>query len=165
MELRQLIKSFTYRIESKPEGGFIARPTDPSMAPLEAATREELQQMIQARASETLAREFPGLKVPPGKNVDAKISLNLNNRTVLSVDTQTHKFSFGGSLPRPTDLLHLGDAKIDVSSGNAAPAESVGQNISSAPIVPEGSNFGKVFRFILIMAVAAGLMYFFFLRR
>jgi hypothetical protein len=165
MELKQLIKSFCYRIEPNPAGGFIARPTDPSLPPIEAATREELQQKIQARASETLAAEFPGLKLPPEKNVNTKISLNLNNKTFLTLDTTSQKLSFGGSLPSPTDLLHLGDAKVDVSSGTEAPVEKVGQTVSNTPIVPEASNIGKIFRFIVILATAVALAYFFFLRR
>jgi hypothetical protein len=164
MELKQLIKSFCYRIEPKPEGGFIARPTDPSIAPIEAATREELQQRIQAKVSETLAVEFPGLKLPLDKNVNTKISLNLNNKTVITVDTQSQKLSLGGSLPSPKDLLHLGEAKIDVSSGNATPIEKVAQSIENTPIVPEASTIGKVFRYIVVLALVAGVTYFLFLR-
>ena len=40
MELKRLITHFTYRIEPKPEGGFIAHATDPTVPPLEAPTRE-----------------------------------------------------------------------------------------------------------------------------
>ena len=47
MELKKLITHFTYHIEPKPGGGFIAHPADPSAAPLEAPTREELQKKIQ----------------------------------------------------------------------------------------------------------------------
>src|SRR5215467_4154143 len=64
MELKRLITQFTYRIEPKPEGGFIAHPTDPSVPPLEAATRTELQQKIQANITAALAADFPGLKLP-----------------------------------------------------------------------------------------------------
>jgi hypothetical protein len=64
MELKRLITHFTYRIEPKPEGGFIARATDPAVPPLEAPTREELQQKIQANIATALAAEFPGLKLP-----------------------------------------------------------------------------------------------------
>jgi len=64
MELKRLITHFTYRIEPKPEGGFIAHATDPSIPPLEAATREELQRKIQANIAGALAAEFPGLKLP-----------------------------------------------------------------------------------------------------
>ena len=64
MELKHLITRFVYRIEPKPEGGFIARATDPSVPPLEAPTREELQQKIQQTILSGLATEFPGLKLP-----------------------------------------------------------------------------------------------------
>jgi len=64
MELKRLITHFTYKIEAKPEGGFIAHASDPSVPPLEAATREELQQKIQANIAAALASEFPGLKLP-----------------------------------------------------------------------------------------------------
>ena len=69
MDLKRLITHCTYRIEPKPEGGFIARPSDPTLAPLEAATREQLQQKIQGNILNTLTTEFPGLKLPLGKHV------------------------------------------------------------------------------------------------
>ena len=64
MELTNLIKRFAYRIEPKPEGGFIARSTDPTVPSLEAATREELQQKIQANLVAALKEKFPNLKLP-----------------------------------------------------------------------------------------------------
>ena len=64
MELKSLITHFTYRIEPKPEGGFIAHATDPTVPPLEAPTREELQRKIQENIAAGLASEFPGLKLP-----------------------------------------------------------------------------------------------------
>jgi hypothetical protein len=64
MELKRLITQFIYRIEPKPEGGFIARPSDPTLPPLEAATREELQEKIHANIAAGLAAEFPSLKLP-----------------------------------------------------------------------------------------------------
>jgi hypothetical protein len=64
MELKSLITHFTYRIEPKLEGGFIAHTTDPTVPPLEAPTREELQRKIQENIAAGLASEFPGLKLP-----------------------------------------------------------------------------------------------------
>src|SRR5260370_27811263 len=64
MDLKRLITQFTYRIEPKPEGGFIAHATDPTVPPLEAPTRQELQRKIQANIAAGLASEFPGLKLP-----------------------------------------------------------------------------------------------------
>lgn len=68
MDLKRLITRFTYRIEPKPEGGFIAHPSDPTVPPLEAPTREELQQKIQANVVAGLAAEFPALKLPIENN-------------------------------------------------------------------------------------------------
>jgi hypothetical protein len=64
MELANFIKRFAYRIEPKPEGGFIARSTDPTVPSLEAPTREELQQKIQANLAAALQEKFPGMKLP-----------------------------------------------------------------------------------------------------
>jgi hypothetical protein len=64
MELKHLTQRFVYRIEPKPEGGFIARAPDPTVPPLEAPTREELQQKIQAKLVAALGERFPGLKLP-----------------------------------------------------------------------------------------------------
>jgi hypothetical protein len=64
MEFKRLITQFTYAIEPKAEGGFIAHASDPNMPALEAPTREELQQKIQATIMSGLAERFPGLKLP-----------------------------------------------------------------------------------------------------
>jgi len=76
MELKRLISHFTYRIEPKPGGGFIAHASDPAVAPLEASTREELQQKIQANIAANLAAEFPGLKLPLEKS-DLKLAFHI----------------------------------------------------------------------------------------
>lgn len=68
MDIKRLVTHFTYRIEPKPEGGFIAHASDPSMTPLEAPTREDLQQKIQANIASALANEFPSLKLPLENN-------------------------------------------------------------------------------------------------
>ena len=79
VELKRLISHFTYRIEPKPEGGFIAHPTDPAVPPLEAATREELQRKIQANILAGLASEFPGLKLPP-QNQELKFAFHIERK-------------------------------------------------------------------------------------
>ena len=63
MDLKRLITHFAYRIEPKPEGGFIAHATDPSVPPIEAPTRLELQQKIQQNIVSALSAEFPALKL------------------------------------------------------------------------------------------------------
>ena len=73
MEIKHQTK-IVYRIEPKPEGGFIARATDPGVPPIEAATQEELQRKIQAKISAALGSELAGLKLPFGsKQVSVQI--------------------------------------------------------------------------------------------
>jgi hypothetical protein len=79
MELKRLITHFTYRIEAKPEGGFIAHASDPTLPPLEAATREQLQQKIQANIAAALAAEFPGLKLPL-ENQELKLAFHIERK-------------------------------------------------------------------------------------
>jgi hypothetical protein len=69
MEIKRLITHFTYRIEQKPGGGFIAHASDPALPPLEAPTRMELQHKIQDNINAALAKEFPGLKLPENKRI------------------------------------------------------------------------------------------------
>jgi len=68
MDLKRLMPYFTYHIEAKSAGGFIARAADPSLPPLEASTRPELQEKIRQNISTALAAEFPGLKLPAGNH-------------------------------------------------------------------------------------------------
>ena len=71
MEIKRTLSKFIYRIEPKPEGGFIARAVDPGQPTLEAPTREELQQKILATIRAGLAQEFPALQLPL-ENLDSK---------------------------------------------------------------------------------------------
>ena len=64
MEFKHLVNKYVYHIEPQPGSGFIARAADPSVPPLEAATREELQEKIQAAIFARLSDEFPGLTLP-----------------------------------------------------------------------------------------------------
>jgi hypothetical protein len=74
MELKHLVQRCVYRIEPKAEGGFIARASDPAVPPLEAATREELQQLIQAKLMAALGEAFPGFTLPAaGKQVSVSV--------------------------------------------------------------------------------------------
>lgn len=79
MELKRLVQQCVYRIEPKPEGGFIARASDPNVPPLEAATREELQQKIQAKLVAALGAAFPGFQLPQqGKQVSVAMHVDRN---------------------------------------------------------------------------------------
>lgn len=79
MDLKRLITHFTYRIEPRPEGGFIAHPTDPTVPPLEAPTLQELQRKIQANIAAGLAAEFPGLKLPL-ENQELKFAFHIERK-------------------------------------------------------------------------------------
>lgn len=79
MELKRLVSHFTYRIEPKPGGGFIAKPADPSAAPLEAPTREELQKKIQENIFAGLSAQFPGLKLPL-ENQDLQFAFHIEHK-------------------------------------------------------------------------------------
>jgi len=79
MEFKHLIHKYVYHIEPRPGGGFIARATDPSVPALEAATREELREKIQATIFAGLNQDFPGLKLPleePGKQFAFHVERN-----------------------------------------------------------------------------------------
>jgi hypothetical protein len=100
VDLKRIITKFTYRIEPKPEGGFIAHASDPTLPPLEAPTRLELQQKIQANISATLAEEFPGLKLP-GENQQLKFDFHIEAKPgggfiIRSHDPNAHAIE-GGS--------------------------------------------------------------------
>src|SRR6516162_8344400 len=77
--LKRLISQFTYRIEPKPGGGFIAHPADPGVAPLEAPTREELQKKIQENTLAGLSTQFPGLKLPL-ENQDLQFAFHIERK-------------------------------------------------------------------------------------
>jgi hypothetical protein len=102
VELKRIITRFTYRIEAKPQGGFIAYASDPSLPPLEAPTRPELQQEIQANIGAALAAEFPGLKLPCGSkqlkfdfHIEAKpgggFIIHSNDPNASTVEGATHE--------------------------------------------------------------------------
>ena len=61
MEIKKTT-SYSYRIEPKPGGGFVAHPSDSSMETLEAATKEEILQRIQERIDAKVAKQFPGIQ-------------------------------------------------------------------------------------------------------
>jgi hypothetical protein len=85
MEIKRLVSKYVYRIEPKPEGGFIARPSDANVPPLEAATREELQQKIQSTILAGLGTDFPGLKLS-SQSGDLKFAFHVEKQPDGSFD-------------------------------------------------------------------------------
>jgi len=68
MEIKRTISRIAYHIEEKPDGGFIARCSDPTRPALEAASRFELEQQIKAKITAEMESLFPGLKIPFDKS-------------------------------------------------------------------------------------------------
>ena len=166
VKLTRLITQFTYRIEPKPEGGFIAHASDPNASPLEAATREELQAKIQARIAEELAKEFPGLKVPldrPGRRVQFHIevkpgggfTLHSADPNALPIDGATHEdlqshiveklIGIAGKAAGPELALAVqsgtrGAALVSASAGALGPTTST----DVVPVAQPGLESGRV---------------------
>ncbi len=175
MTLTRLVTKFTYRIEPNAGGGFIAHASDPSVSPLEAATREELQAKIRARIASDLATEFPGLKVPldrPGHNFEFHIevkpsggfTLQSADPNALPIDGATHD-----DLQSP-----VVEKLIGIAGQRAAPelalavqraargAESVSANASSTLGPSEAGRTATVVRVVLTMIAIAAVIYFLF---
>jgi hypothetical protein len=72
---------FSYRVEPNPNGGLIARPSDPSMPTIEGATTEEVQQKIQAKLTEMIDQQLPTNFKIGGMNVTVKSKVNVVTRT------------------------------------------------------------------------------------
>jgi len=160
MEIKRLATSFSYRIEPKPEGGFIARASDPSLPLLEAPTREALQQEIQSKIAGALAAQFQNLQLPILNK-----ELNLNIRVVHKVNggPQNQGNAVLQDPPNPGSI-QLDDATMqDENFGNAklTNVNTVGSPVSNAPITPEMGGNWKIF-VALLSFLAAILMYFLF---
>jgi len=88
MEIKRLVSKYVYRIEPKPDGGFIAHATDPGAPTLEAPTRTELQQKIQSTILAGLSADFPGLKLPPQSH-ELKFSFHVERQPDGSFDVHS----------------------------------------------------------------------------
>lgn len=79
MDLKRLISQLSYRIEPNPSGGFIARPTDPTLPAVEAPTRDELLKKLQQNTMALLAAELPGLR-PQADGKAREISFHIEHK-------------------------------------------------------------------------------------
>jgi hypothetical protein len=90
------ITSFTYHIEQKPGGGFIARSDDPQMETLEGATEQEVEQKIGAKVTGVISQQMPfGL----GKLVDLALTKG-------AFAYHIEERPGGGFVARPKDSNH-----------------------------------------------------------
>lgn len=175
MGIRHLITQVAYRIEPKPEGGFIARARDPNVPPLEAPTREELLQQVQAKIAAALNTEFPGLKIPitgrqiafrPGDDLSPYLIATPADETVASIKAGggsfEHQFA-EDALARPGRGRQNAGSNLAMPGSTRTTLDSSGDLVGNSPITPEGGNW-RVLRFLLVLVIVSGLVYFFFHR-
>jgi hypothetical protein len=79
MDIQTITRKYAYKIEPKPEGGFIARATDPTVPPIEGATREEVERKIRETVFAGLSQAFPSLKIPL-QTKNAKLEFHLERK-------------------------------------------------------------------------------------
>lgn len=88
MEISKTTTKFSYKIEPKADGGFIARPSDPSMEAIEGATKEEVEQKIQDMIKQAVLSRFSNFKFG-GVNVNVKTNFNVTTRHANASDAGT----------------------------------------------------------------------------
>jgi len=59
MDIKKMNVRLAYRIEEKPEGGFIARSDDPNVESIEAATKAELFIKMREKTSALIGKGLP----------------------------------------------------------------------------------------------------------
>lgn len=173
MELKRLITKVSYRIEPKPEGGFIARTSDPTDPPLEAPTREELVLQIQGKIAAAVNTEFPGLKLPTdSKKIALHIGKTLNAQftpTSAKLEWEPNAGNSVESGRKEKESVRFGPPSQGTRSNYAIPEtthaawKSSGVIVSNSPIVPESSGWGLI-RILLPALAILGLLYSFFHR-
>jgi hypothetical protein len=128
------VTKISYRMEEKPEGGFIARPGDPAMGVIEGATREEVQQKLNQKMGAMIGQQLPNVF---GDSNEIKVTTNRN------VSVQ---------------FLHGNSASASAMSGSQHPIKSSNNGVRISFNI---SSVGRIVRFLAAFAVAAWLMYYF----
>ncbi len=73
---------FSYRIEPKPDGGFVAKPSDPGLPAIEGASREEVQQKIQSAITQMIGNQLPTTFKLGNLSVKVNRKIQLTTRTL-----------------------------------------------------------------------------------
>ena len=128
---------FSYRIEPGPEGGFVGKPSEPGLPLIQGATREEVQQKIQAAVTEMVSSRFPAFLKLGGINVKVNRNINITRRTL--------------------------SASPDNDLGSALSSENTSA-VSATPILPERSSATMLWVIVGFVLVAA-LLYFTYLHK
>ncbi|PYU19396.1 MAG: hypothetical protein DMG32_24530 [Acidobacteria bacterium] len=157
---------FSFHIERKPEGGFVIHSSDPNAEPIEVLTHNGMEshfaEKIISFVGKHLTPELSQALAAQGNSGDIKVFVN--RKTGVTVNAGSHTLSLGiaRNLTAPTSISNT---TTIIEAANAKPTGGIpvrlGGTISNTPIVPEASSIGKVFRFLLLVLVAAVLVYFF----
>jgi hypothetical protein len=170
-----------YRIERKPEGGYVARSADPAMPPIEAPTQAELSQKIQAAAVSSALASLKLLTNLAESGPEASIDkVAMQNIVITTKSGGTHtatpeeikKFAglLGKNFPELSQAMAERIARAKVASDADPPRLSgdadLGSNapVINAPIIPE-RGISKIFGILTALLALASLVYFFFLHR
>jgi hypothetical protein len=99
MEIKRCTTQFSYRIEQKPDGGYVAIPSDPSMETLEGASQQEVQAKIKNKINAFLGEEvLSEFKLGP---LDMAV-----NRKIKFTASANAAFQLQTTLPRAATPVH-----------------------------------------------------------
>jgi hypothetical protein len=115
MDIKKTNISFSYRIEEKPGGGFIAHTSDPTMETIEAATKQEIEQKIHARMNDLFGAGLPGFV--RNKLFDGLSAMSTSSQFSYHIEEKT-----GGGF-----TAHFNDPKLESLQG--ASREEVAQKL------------------------------------
>jgi hypothetical protein len=157
---------FAFHIERKPEGGFVIHSSDPKAEPIEVLTHNDMESRFAEKiigfVGKHLTPELSQALAVQGNSGDIKVFVNRKAGVTLNAGSHTLSLGLARNLTAPTSIPNT-TTIIETANGKLTDGISGGPGgtISKAPIVPEASSGGKVFRFLLLVLVAWALVYFF----
>jgi len=107
IEINKTQFKFSYITRPKPDGGFIAHPSDPQMETIEGATEEEVQQKVLAAMNSLTAKDIASLLKghPLSVKLNGKATVVFNSKagitTNLSPATDLESSSSTSNVPTP----------------------------------------------------------------
>jgi hypothetical protein len=160
MEISHSEYKFSFHIEPKPEGGFIARPSDPSAQPIEGATREEVEEKVRTKITQIVGAQLPGFTAMLNiGGADVKIGTQLN----FNVTRRNQVRVQAGDLQGLKTRGPLTFRQSAMPAGPAAPASSM--DSFAGPIERTGDAWGLPALAKAMLAVLAILVLFLLSRR
>ena len=130
MEIKNTTTKFTYKIEERPGGGYVARPGEPGMEVIEGETREEVMKKLEDKMTSMLGTNLHGMFKLGGMKVDVKRNVKLTGNI-------------------------SGSSSADASEPNALP-----QGEFSAVPTDSGDRTGTILRALAALAAIGALLYY-----